>query len=69
MKSEINLKENKSVNFLKRTAYSLQVLTIALGIPMLSFMQMTHVDKSETPSSKTIHVQQQKPDALAFILK
>ena len=69
MKSEINLKENKSFNFLKRTAYSLQVLTIAFGIPILSFMQMTHVDKSETPSSKTINVQQQKLDALAFTIK
>jgi hypothetical protein len=69
MKTEINLTDNKSWNFFKRLAYSLQVLTIAIGIPVLSLMQMTHVEKPEIPSSKTINMPLEKSDVIAFTLK
>ena len=69
MKTEINLTDNKSWNFFKRLAYSLQVLTIAIAIPVLSFMQMTHVEKPEIPSSNTINVPAEKSASIAFTLK
>jgi hypothetical protein len=54
MKTEMNVNERSiTSNFISRILYALQVIVIAIAIPVLSYMEMTHVEKPDTPTEKT----------------
>ena len=49
--------------------YALQVIIIAIAIPVLSYMEMTHVEKPENPSVKSNSVIMEKSNADVLTLK
>jgi hypothetical protein len=66
MKTEINVNESGiASNFINRVLYALQVIVIAIAIPLLSYMEMTHVEKPDTPTEKT-SVSLAAPEAVAI---
>ena len=69
MKTKINLEENVTWNFIRRTLYALQVIIIVTAIPLLSYLELTHVEKAENPSTKNSSITIANPDAIAFTLK
>jgi len=48
----MNFKENTTWNFISRILYAFQVIIIAIAIPLLSYMEMTHAEKPENASTK-----------------
>ena len=68
MKTKMNLNENITWNFIKRMLYAFQVILIAMAIPLLSYMEMTHGQKDESPSVKNSSVTK-NPDATVLTLK
>ena len=68
MKTQLNSNRNIAWN-IKRMLYALQVIIIVMAIPLLSYMELTHVQKSEnlpvTNSNPTIS----KPDVVALTFK
>ena len=67
MKTKINLEENITWNFIKRTMYALQVIIIAMAIPVLSYLELSHVEKPEISSAKNSSVSIANPNV--FTLK
>lgn len=68
MKTNNQFTNSTTWSFFKRIGYALQVIIIAIAIPLLSYMEMTHVQKTETPSTKN-SVIMEKPEAVAVTLK
>ena len=52
MKTKINLKENITWNFIKHFLYALQVIVVVIAIPVLSYLELSHVEKTERPSTE-----------------
>jgi len=69
MKTQMNLDKSITGNSIKNTLYALQVIIIAMAIPLLSYMEMTHVEKAEKPSTKSSNLTIEKTDGTVFTLK
>ena len=69
MTTRISSEENITWNFSGRMLYALQVIIIAIAIPVLSYMEMTHVEKTENPSVKSSSVIMEKSNAVVLTLK
>jgi hypothetical protein len=65
MKTKMNVKESITSNFINRILYALQVIVIAIAIPVLSYMEMTHVEKQDTSIEKT-SISLEAPKALTI---
>ena len=68
MKTASNSTNSEVGNVIKQTLYALQVLIIALAIPVLSYMEVSHTDKKDEPSSQknATHVITVKSGAVAY---
>ena len=69
MKTKMNLEENITWNYIKQTLYALQVIIIAMAIPVLSYLELSHVQKNESPSAKTRSLTTVQPDAIVLTVK
>ena len=69
MKTKMNLEENITWNFVKRTLYALQVIIIAMAIPVLSYLELSHVQKAESPTIENRTLTIAQTDATALTLK
>ena len=67
MKTQFNL--NQLTWNIKRMFYALQVMVIAMAIPLLSYLELAHVEKAETPVAKSSSISIPVPDATAITLK
>lgn len=69
MKTKKILKENTTRSFISRMLYAFQVIIIAIAIPVLSYLEMTHVEKPESPSTENSSIKMEKANAIAITLK
>ena len=65
-----NISNNSIIrNFFERIGYALQVIIIAISIPLLSYLEVTHDEKSQNSSVKTSNLQLEKVNAPLLTLK
>jgi hypothetical protein len=69
MKTKMNVNESITSNFMNRILYALQVIVIAIAIPVLSYMEMTHQQKQEIPSVEKNNAPATGPNAVVLSLK
>ena len=69
MKANNNSNNSIIMNFFERIGYALQVIIIAISIPLLSYLEVTHSEKSQNSSVKTNKVQLEKVNAPMLTLK
>ncbi len=68
MKTSFNLAKSSITNLSKQFLYALQVIIIALAIPVLAYLELSHRDNKteETSSKNTIKITTVKSDGTAF---
>ena len=65
----MNLEENIAWDFIRRTLYALQVIIIVIAIPVLSYLELTHVQKTENSSIENRSLTVAQPGGVALTLK
>ena len=68
MKTQMNLNRNVVWN-IRRMLYALQVIIIVMAIPLLSYMELAHVEKTENSPTTNNRITITTPDAIALTLK
>jgi hypothetical protein len=69
MKANNNSNNSIIRNFFERIGYALQVIIIAISIPLLSYLEVTHDEKVQNSSVKTSNLQLEKVNAPMLTLK
>ena len=69
MKANNNSNNSIIRNFFERIGYALQVIIIAISIPLLSYLEVTHDEKVQNSSVKTSNLQLEKVNAPLLTLK
>ena len=65
----MNLEENITWNFIKHLLYALQVIVVVIAIPVLSYLELSHVEKTESPSAENRSLTMARSDANVLKLK